>query len=112
MLAGVRQGREQVVGLGGEGMFARSACPVQPPHVPVAAGLRELVQHGQDRRDADAGGDQQDRAGAVVQHEVTAGRGHLQDRSGFQVVVQVAAGDAVRLLLDADPVGPGARCRR
>ena len=44
---------------------------------------------------------------AVVEDEVAAGRGHLQDRPGPQATVEVAAGDAVRLLLDADPVGAG-----
>ena len=74
--------------LRGERMLVGSACAVQPPDVPVAVGLRELVQHGQHRCDADAGGDEQDRAGAVVQDEVAAGRGHVQYRSGSQVVVR------------------------
>ena len=58
------------------------------------------------------GGDQQHRAGAVVEGELAARRGHLQQRAGLQVLVQPAAGHAVRLPLDADPVGAGVRRRR
>ena len=108
VFAGVRQGCQQGVCLGRQRMFVRSARTVDPPDLALAAGRRELVQHGQHRRDADARGDEQDRAGAVVQDEVAAGCGHVQDRAGLQVAVQVAAGRAVRLLLDADPVGAGA----
>ena len=85
-------------------MLLRAAGPVQPPDGPLAAVGRELVQHGKDRRDADACGDEQDRAGALVQDEVAPGRGDVEDRSWLQVVVEVGAGEAVRLLLDADPV--------
>jgi hypothetical protein len=51
-------------------MFVRSASPVHPPDLALAAGRRELVQHGQHRGVADARRDEQDRAGAVVQDEV------------------------------------------
>ena len=59
--------------LGREGMLARSARSVQPPDDPLAAGRSELVQHGEDRRDADARGDEQDQAGARVEDEVPLG---------------------------------------
>ena len=98
--------------LGGERVLVRAARPVQPPHLPLAAGGGELVQHGQHRRDPDAGGDEQDRAGAVVEGELAARCGRLQQRAGLQVLVQPAAGHAVRLPLDADPVGAGVRRRR
>jgi hypothetical protein len=108
--AGVWQRGQQGACLGREGMLTRSACPVQPPDDPLAVARGELVQHGQDRRDADAGGDEQDRSVALVQDEVAPGRGDVQDLSRPQLAVQVAAGDAMGLLLDADPVG--AACRR
>jgi DNA-binding CsgD family transcriptional regulator len=111
VLAGVRQRGQQGVRLGREGMLPRSARPVQPPDGPLAAVRGEPVQHGQDRRDADAGGDEQHRAGALVEDEVAAGRGDVEVGSRFQVVVQVAAGHAVRLLLDADPVRAAGRRR-
>jgi hypothetical protein len=107
----VRQRGQQGVHVGREGMLARSACPVQPPDVPLAVPCRELMQHGQHWCDTDTGGDEQERAGAVVEDEVATGRGHVQDRSGLQAAVQVAAGGAVGLLLDADPVGAGVSCR-
>jgi hypothetical protein len=81
--------------------------PVQPPDLALAADRRKLVQHGLHRGDADARGDEQDRAGAVAQDEGAAGCRHVQDRAGSQVAVQVAAGRAVELLLDADPAGAG-----
>jgi hypothetical protein len=92
-------------------MLARSAGPVQPPDDALAVVRRELVQHGEDGRDADAGGDEQDRAGALVEDEVAPGRNDVKDRSRSQVVVQVAAGHAVGFLLDADPVGAVVRRR-
>ena len=42
---------------------------------------------------------------SFAEGEVAARRGHVKDRSRPQSLVQVAAGDAVGLLLDADPVG-------
>src|SRR5262249_61527037 len=95
---------EQGVRLGGQGVFTGAAGAVDPPDLALAAGVRELVQHGQDRCDPDAGRDEQDRAGAVVEDEVAAGCGNVQHRSRLQVAVQVTAGGAVRFALDADPV--------
>src|ERR1700677_2339182 len=86
-------------------MLARSACPVQPPDDPLAVARGELMQHGEDRRDPDTGRDQNDRAGAVIEDEIAPGRGDVQRVSWPQILVQVAAGDAMGLLLDADPVG-------
>ncbi len=62
VLAGVRQRPEQGAGLGGEWMFPRAARAVDPPDLAFTAGLGQLVQHGQDRGYADAGGDQQHRS--------------------------------------------------
>jgi hypothetical protein len=53
VLASVRQGGQQVVCLGREGMLPRAARAVQPPDVPVAAGCGELMPHGQDWCDVD-----------------------------------------------------------
>ena len=70
------------------------------------------MEHGQDGRDADAGGHEQHRAGAVGQHELAARRGDVEDGAGPQPGGHVRADDAVRFALDADPVGVGAGARR
>jgi hypothetical protein len=71
--------------------------------IPAARALAGKVAPSapQNWRDADTGGDEQDRAGAVVEDEVATGCSHVQDRSGLQVAVQVAAGGAVGLLFDS-----------
>src|SRR5262249_19852026 len=65
----------------------------------------ELIKHGQDGRNTDARGDEQDWPGAGLEYEFTAGRRDIQNVARLEFVVQVVAGHAVRLALDADPVG-------
>ena len=92
--------------LGGERVLGRAAGRVEPPHLPFTPGGGKLVQHRQYRRDADPGGDEQHRPGTVIQGELPARGGDLQQFPRCQALAQPAARCAVRLVLHAYPVRP------
>ena len=75
--ASARSSTERVPSPNGAVMPLRAKVTSGP--VPGGPGV---VQHGQHGCDADAGRDEQDRAGAVVEDEVAAGSGHVQQRAG------------------------------
>ena len=93
--------------LGGERVVAAAACAVQPPDLPVGMLLRERVQHGEHRGGADPGADQQDGGVATVEDEGAARRCDVESVADGEPGVQVAAGRAVGLALDGDPVVAG-----
>ena len=111
VFVGVRQFGEEVVRLGGVGLFAWSAGGVDPPDVAVGAGVGEVVQHGQDRGDADAGRDQQHRAAVVGEDELAARCGDVEQRPAAERRLQIPADQPVWLAFDADPVRVRARGR-
>ena len=84
-------------------------CPRGPekPDRPTIAGAGpltdDMVQHGQDRRDADTGGKQHSRTAPLhcVDDETTARRHNIDLVSGLQTVQQPRA---PALPLDAEPV--------
>jgi hypothetical protein len=110
----VRAGQrgQQGAGFGGERLIGAAAGAVQPPDVPAGPGRGQRVQHGQHRCRADTRADQQDRRLARAQGEGAARRGYLQLVTRPHPGVQVLAGGAVFLPLDADPVVAGARGSR
>jgi hypothetical protein len=57
MFVRVLKASEHDVSFGGQGVFSRPAGAVDPPDVALTLLHRKLVQHSQDRRDADASGD-------------------------------------------------------
>ena len=105
--ADVRERGEERAGLGGEGVVAAAACAVQPPDLPIGVLLRQRVEHGEDRGGADAGADQQDRRVGPVEDEGAARRGDVELVADGEPGVQIAAGGAVVLALDGDPVVAG-----
>ena len=114
VLVRVRQRCEQRVRLGGEGVLARSAGAVDPPDLAVAAARRRaacsMASTGVTPMPAEI---EQHRAGAVGRARTRrAARRRRGSAPGRSAVVQVAADDAVRLALDADPVACRRRARR
>ena len=99
---------EQRAGLGGEGVVAAAACAVQPPDLSVGMLLRQRVEHGEDRGCPDAGADQQHGRVRLVEDEGAPWCCDLELVANRNPGVQVAAGGAVRLALDGDPVVVGA----
>ena len=88
-------------------MVAAAAHAVQPPDRALGALLRQRLEHGEHRRGADPGADQQDRGIGSIQDERAPWRGDVDAVADGEPGVQVAAGGAVVLALDGDPVGGG-----
>src|SRR6202034_763553 len=104
VLAGVRECRQQVAGLGGQSVLIPAARRVQPPDLTLGFLGGELVQHGEHWGCPDPGRDQDDRFRAVLKYEVAARGGDVEDRALPECAVQVSADQAVLCKFDADPV--------
>ena len=94
--------------LGGEGLLTPAARAVQPPDLPVGMLLRQGVEHGHDRRGADAGADQQHGRMGPVEDEGAARRCDIELIADGEPGVEIAAGAAVGFPLDGDAVMAGA----
>ena len=83
-------------------MLAGVAGAVQPPDLAIGVFVRQGPEHGEHRRRADAGADQEHRRGRLVEDERTPRRGGLQlvadGRTGVHETAARAVG-ASRLTL-------------
>ena len=82
---------------------------MEPPDLAAGPGAGQGVEHGQDRGRSHPGADQQDRGGPGLEDEGAARRGRVQLVARMHAGVHELAARTVRLTLDADPVGRGAR---
>ena len=97
---GVGRGRRQGAGVGGA---VQGAVDVLDREVRV--GPDDGFEHADQRGQADAAADKDDRAFRVFrQEELARRRGHLQDRARLHRVVQPVGDEAARLPLDRDAV--------
>ena len=100
----VRERGEQRARLGRERQVAAAACAVEPPDLAAGMLRRQGVEHRQDRRRADAGADQQHGRAGLGEDEGASRRPDLEPVSDRDPGVQVAAGGALLLALDGEPV--------
>ena len=89
-------------------MVASTARAVQPPDLPIGMLLRQCVKHGEDRRRADAGADQQHGRMRPVEDERATGCCDVELVADGEPGVEIAAGGAVVFPLDGDAVVAGA----
>ena len=99
---------EERAGFVGERVVGTVPRAVKPPHLPLGVLRGERMQHGERRRGADTGTDQEHRRLCLAEGERAARCCDLELITHSDVRVQIAAGDPVRLALDADPVVVGA----
>src|SRR5262249_16660603 len=107
--AAVRQGFEERAGLVGERMLTSVAGAVQPPDFSWRCRSRQRMEHCQYGRGANTGAQKNDGSIARPKREAATCRAGLHAIADLQFFVDVSAGCAVRLALDADAIALSAR---
>src|SRR5215469_12308702 len=110
--AAAGQGFEEGASFVGKGMLAPIAGAIQPPDLPRRGRSRQRMEHCQQGSSPDAGTQKNNGSVARPKREAAPCRAGLYHIANLQLIVDVSAGGAVQLPLDADPIALGARLSR